>query len=489
MNFLFCSTAVTNKISRAESIFPEEKCYGRYSHEMPTIRVAPLGRKVQSAATGPNAGLCQLDSHLETFPGDGKPIAGITNWQNGKTFAEGVSTSLYDRVPGKDRHNGDPVADVFGIVSFENSAVLAIADGVNWGHKPRLAARCAVNGVMTHIIDKLYSSSSGGYPHTTYDIFHTLLRSFDMAQQLIIDKEATTTTLCVAVVCELMPAKGPTRWGCCLVCLGDSLGYVYRQATGLVEELTSFSHDDVERDMRNCGGCLGPHIGTEPDIENLFCVFSPVSEHDVVFLTTDGVSDNFDPVVRKQALPSPLPHSHPHGYDSDSDTPVDKSPTPHEEMLALPFLTPLERHDHTLKLMTNVIHNFSKNDPNLIDATNVAANLVTDSYCITEDQRLYLEQNIPPSDCTPEEQRKSYREIKRSLKRLPGKLDHATAVAYKVLHLGESCVPVQQPKKQKVVPKAKSFDHPPRYVRYDDWTSVEYDSKNINPGYTDLNSL
>ena len=480
-----CSTAVTNKMSRAESVFPEEKCFGKYSHDMPSIRVAPLSRKVQSAATGPNAGLCQLDPHLETFPGDGQPIAGINNWQNGKNFAEGISTSLYDRIPEKNQHNGDPVADVFGIVAFENSAVLAIADGVNWGHKPRLAARCAVKGAIGHIIEKLYNSNNNGYPNTTHDIFHTLLRSFDVAQQLIIDKEATTTTLCVAIVCELMPTKGPTRWGCCLVCLGDSLGYVYRHTTGIVEELTSFSHDGIERDMRNCGGCLGPHIGIDPDIDNLFCVFSPIAEQDVVFLATDGVSDNFDPVVRKEALPTPLPNSRGHGYDSDSDTPVDKSPTPHEEKLALPFLTPLERHSHSLKLMTNVIHRFSNNDNNLVDATNVAANLITDSYYITEDQRTYLEGHIPTDDCTPEERRYKYREIKRGLKKLPGKLDHATVVAYKVLQFGECCVPVHQPTKQKVVPKAKSFDVASRHP-YHQGISVDLDNASYN---TDLTSL
>ena len=475
-------------MSRTESVFPEEKCFGKYSHDMPTIRVAPLSCKVQSATTGPNAGLCQLDPHLETFPDDGKPIAGITNWQKGNNFADGMSTSLYDRIPGKNQHNGDPVADVYGIVAFENSAVLAIADGVNWGHKPRLAARCAVNGALGHIIEKLYNLNSNGYPSTTHDIFHTLLRSFDIAQQLIIDKEATTTTLCVAVVCELMPIKGPTRWGCCLVCLGDSLAYVYRHTTGKVEELTSFSHDNIERDMRNCGGCLGPHIGIDPDTDNLFCVFSPIAEHDVVFLVTDGVSDNFDPVVRKEALPTPLPNSRSHGYDSDSDTPVDKSPIPHEEKLALPFLTPLERHSHCLKLMTNVINHFSNNDNNLVDATNVVANLITNSFCITDDQRAYLEGHIPPDDCTPEERRDKYREIKRSLKKLSGKLDHATVVAYKVLQLGENCVSVQQPTKQKVVPKAKSFDVAPRNT-YHQWTSIDYDSTSYDSRFTDLTSL
>lgn len=484
-------SSVTNKISRSESVFPEEKCYGKYSHDMPSIRVAPLSRKLQSSSTGPNSGLCQLDTRLETFPNDGKPIAGIINWQNGREFAEGFSASLYDRMPGKDQHNGDPVADVFAVVSYDNSGVLAIADGVNWGPKPRLAARCAVNGAMSHIIEKLYNSTEP-YPNTTQDIFHTILRSFDVAQQLIIENEATTTTLCVAVVCELMPIKGPTRWGCCLVCLGDSLGYVYRQATGKVEELTSFSHADVERDMRNCGGCLGPHIGIEPDVENLFCVFSPVAEHDIVFLATDGISDNFDPVVRKEALPSPLPNSHSHYYDdSDSDTPIDKSPLQDENKVTLPFLTPQERHNHALKLMTNVIHRFANNDVNLIDAMNVANHLLTHSYQITDQQRLYLEETILPNDCTPEERRQNYREIKRKLKRLPGKLDHATVVAYKVLQFGRNCVPVQQQqqlKKQKVTPKSKSVDHALKHGYNHAGTPVDSDETKFTSGLGDFHS-
>ena len=196
-----------------------------------------------------------------------------------------------------------------------------------------------------------------------------------------------------------------------------------------------------------------------------------------MFLTTDGVSDNFDPVVRKEALPSPLPH--PRGYvdDSDSDTPM--SPQEHEEKLALPFLTPPERHDHSLKLMANVIHRFSNNDFSLIDAANVATHLVTDSYRITENQRLYLEKHILPNDCTSEERRQNYREIKKTLKKLPGKLDHATAVAYQVIQLGGSCVPVETKKRK--VPKAKSLDCPPKHINNDDqWTEFELETKSID---------
>lgn len=82
------------------------------------------------------------------------------------------------------------------------------------------------------------------------------------------------------------------------------------------------------RDMRDAGGALGPVDGRNPQLHNLTCsmtfveegaflthlnmlgsnenwspvikgvVFASVSG-DVVFITSDGVSDNFDPVVGK----------------------------------------------------------------------------------------------------------------------------------------------------------------------------------------------
>jgi len=38
----------------------------------------------------------------------------------------------------------------------ENSAILALADGVNWGEKASLAARCAVHGCIDYLNKALY---------------------------------------------------------------------------------------------------------------------------------------------------------------------------------------------------------------------------------------------------------------------------------------------------------------------------------------------
>ena len=64
--------------------------------------------------------------------------------------------------------------------------------------------------------------------------------------------------------------------------------------------MTLGSHDICSnRDMRDAGGALGPVDGVNPELHNLTCSMTFVDESDIVFITSDGVSDNFDPVVGK----------------------------------------------------------------------------------------------------------------------------------------------------------------------------------------------
>lgn len=53
------------------------------------------------------------------------------------------------------------------------------------------------------------------------------------------------------------------------------------------------------RDMRDAGGALGPVDGRNPQLQNLTCSMTFVEDGDLVFITSDGISDNFDPVVGK----------------------------------------------------------------------------------------------------------------------------------------------------------------------------------------------
>lgn len=56
------------------------------------------------------------------------------NWNTSdEQRAFGLSTSLYERHPITGMSAGLPIADVFAIIARENNAILALADGVNWG--------------------------------------------------------------------------------------------------------------------------------------------------------------------------------------------------------------------------------------------------------------------------------------------------------------------------------------------------------------------
>lgn len=55
--------------------------------------------------------------------------------------------------------------------------------------------------------------------------------------------------------------------------------------------------------MRDALGALGPVDGTNPELNNLTVAMTITDPGDIVFLTSDGVSDNFDPVVGKFAIP------------------------------------------------------------------------------------------------------------------------------------------------------------------------------------------
>lgn len=241
------------------------------------------------------------------------PIAGINDWSREKDFAYGISTTLYESQPAQQqqqqqnglaiaakRNAGDPIADSFAVVVRENSAIIALADGVNWGEGACLASRCAVYGCMDYLNRALYSPAESTRVRNTLDIFVALLRSFNAAHDLILAQGGHLTTLCAAVVCQL---KNSDRFIVCTCNVGDSLAYVYSPVYG-VREITQESHDIFSmRDMRDALGALGPVSGREPELNNLTVAMTVVDVGDIVFLTSDGISDNFDPVVGKFAMP------------------------------------------------------------------------------------------------------------------------------------------------------------------------------------------
>ena len=277
----------------------------RSSANLPCRAIIPMTTDVLAADTGPEGGVRCLDVNQIPYysfchpsqPVNTKPIAGVQDWRQHHHRAFGLSQSLYDIDPETNKPVGEPNADAFAVVARENNAFLALADGCGWGVNSFLAARTAVKGCIEHLSANLHKAS------TTQEITETMLMSFKHAHECIVDSKGTITTLCAAVVCKIQSINS---YGLCVVNVGDSLAFVYRK-DGCLQEVTVGSHDQ-ERDMKQAGGCIGPLVGNDPDLSNLTCSFTFVDEGDIVFLTSDGITDNFDPKVLKIQSPNDMDH-------------------------------------------------------------------------------------------------------------------------------------------------------------------------------------
>ena len=394
--------------------------YGRDLEAIPVRSVKPWSTTVVASHTGPNAGLTKLD--LESNSDPVSEVAGCNDWNRPAGFAYGIALSLYEEdrtqmvtheINGasvqKPMIVGEPVADVFGILVRENNAVLAVADGVNWGKKSRLAARCGVYAVMEHIGKNITAIQSNPNSHT---ISQLLLDSVTRkAQELILKKNATLTTLSAAVVCEM--AK-PGEWGLFVVAVGDSPVYVYCPHSQKVIEVTVGCHShNGDRDMRMAGGVLGPSLGSQPDLSNLTVAYTPVYPGDIVICMSDGVSDNFSSKVMNPLV-------------GDS----------HEAKGGLCSKLKLKPCCENVANLSSVLCKHQEQLSRHLSAQTIAACLINHSLEATEQKRMFrsdcIEQNVDiraKSRTNPE--------FAAQFKSTPGKLDHATVVAYQVGYYGD----------------------------------------------------
>ncbi|KAL1117369.1 hypothetical protein AAG570_004695 [Ranatra chinensis] len=327
--------------------------------------------------------------------GSGEPIAGVSDWECGNGRAYGRSTTLYERHPHTGVPAGEPIADCFAIVARQNSAILVLADGVNWGHRASLAARAAVHGCVNYLNQAVYTWNINT---TTVDAFVALLRSFHAAHNLILEEQGMLTTLTAVLV---LPLVAHGRYIVCACNVGDSLAYVYSPNYG-VREITEGSHDvNRMRDMRDALGALGPVDGTNPELGNLTCAMTEVDPGDIVFLTSDGVSDNLDPVVGK--------------------------------FTGLGGVEAHQRHKLGLLRTEDLLKNgVSGSGPPCRSARDLVELLVDFVTRLTAAKRHLLEDAdlYQPANVTAH--RATRKRLCAKLAAVPGKLDHATVVAYTV---------------------------------------------------------
>jgi serine/threonine protein phosphatase PrpC len=188
-----------------------------------------------------------------------------------------------------------------------NRAIITIADGCNWGMRPREAAQRACHAFVEFLAQPKVQSEI----RDTQDCKHFLLRAMAKAHDKILEGkedpfDAGTTTLLGGMVLKINePDYDLDEWAFVCVSVGDCKAFVWNHTTQTVVDVTQ-GNRTPNQEITDCGGRLGPYLRDGlPDLRNLACYFWPCKEGDVILLVTDGVHDNLNPQVLGK-LPSDL---------------------------------------------------------------------------------------------------------------------------------------------------------------------------------------
>ncbi|CAL1536044.1 unnamed protein product, partial [Lymnaea stagnalis] len=408
--------------------FGPEIFYGDNPDAVPYVQLSPLDDEIVASYTGPDSGLAFAEGHTENNYYVNL-VAGVRDWNLRQQQAYGICISLYEQHPISGKISGEPIADSFALCARRNNTILMVADGVNWGEKSRLAARCALYGSMKYLNYKIFERKHK--PENTQDVVRHLRKAVDEAHRAIMAKEGGLTTLCVCMVC---PVDNSDQHAVCCVNVGDSFGFIYSNNQG-IREVTVGSHDvGSERDIRDAGGAIGPVDGQNPELHNLTCSVTFCHQGDIVFLTTDGISDNFDPVVTKIALPQ---------RPNDTNFNTNEKYNSNSSLKIKPELTPKERHVYALKEMERVVHEYELQTEEACTAQSFCGAILQHVLTLTNEKRKIIENPAiyARRKMTKQDRKSRDTEIVQRMAKAAGKLDHASIVSIEV---GAFAKPVEQ---------------------------------------------
>jgi len=293
------------------------------------------------------------------------------------------------------------------ITHFANRTIVAVADGCNWGKEPRDAARKATK-IFTEYLMKHQKDIV-----TARDVGYLVLRAYLAAHNSIIEGrtqetlfQAGTTTMLAGLVLELEHAQ----WGFVCVSLGDCKAFRWSAKTGEVRDATEGNRGNIT-DARDPGGRLGPYLeGGAPDLRNLSVFWIPCEQGDVIAILSDGVHDNFDP-QHLGKTPKDLNITLKDNNWAELENVKDPTLFAEAEKVKLLFT---HKFINAMLGGEKSLRSESRTEPSMITRT------VT-QHCLkmTQASRDFMEQN--PG-----------KKLDKDFVLYPGKMDHATCVAFKV---------------------------------------------------------
>jgi hypothetical protein len=453
---------------------------------LPVLEVLPLDHQVLAILSGPQvvSGTPDDGAPNQVFypalPSSSPPLSSpaATSSPGIDPFLAACSLSTYPHVNGTGpERQGDPVCDRFCVHLHKNGAIVALADGCNWGRLPFEAANRATTGFIQYLEERSTSVIS------VRGVGSLLLAALSAADKKITEGlekwEAGTTTLIGGLLLQLatpssstppstshllhphapplssMPrssswsslsatslpspsspspspsSSGRTRAGSTSLTAGGKAQTPSQSQWVFVcaslgdckafhySQRTQIFTDITEgnrqnlTDARDPGGRLGPYIDDGPDLRNLHLYYHTAEPDDIIFIMSDGVHDNLDP---QQLGISP------------SEAKIEASTWEEAEKVD-PASVEVFKNNFRKKWLEDT---FTKQlllldkdiPPNSNHKTKLDVKLIVDvllQHCvnITKSSREFMENN--PKQKQPHD-----------FKAYPGKLDHATCVCLRV---------------------------------------------------------
>ncbi|ELR13488.1 protein phosphatase 2c-related protein [Acanthamoeba castellanii str. Neff] len=226
------------------------------------------------------------------------PAGGLnTNWSQ---VFEGVN--IVSSADGKTKAGARPKV-------FANRTLVALADGCNWGEKPKKAAQTACQAFLEHMKSKFGQvndiKTAGHYmlralAHAHTQIMNTCARDAQASGKTMKVTDGGTTTLLGGILLELEESEAEqlgSQWVFVCVSVGDCKAYLYSPSSRQVIDVTRAGNRSAKADMSDPGGRLGPTVGRggDADLRNLGLYMAPCEEDSLLLVVSDGVHDNLDP--------------------------------------------------------------------------------------------------------------------------------------------------------------------------------------------------
>jgi hypothetical protein len=348
-----------------------------------------------TTASSQSPTLAQLLSMVVDLTGSDVPNESVRRLYGNVVCAQSVATYPQDSL------GYQVICDWFKVrlLPRVDRVIVAIADGCNWGMRPREAAQRACHAFVEFLSQPHVQSQI----RDTRDCRHFLLRAMAKAHDKIIEGKADpfdagTTTLLGGILLKINEQDYDfNEWAFVCVGVGDCKAFVWNHLTQTVVDITQGNRTPTQ-DISDCGGRLGPYLrGGLPDLRNLACYFWPCKEGDILLLVTDGVHDNLNPQILGK-LPSDVGLTAPNNEWKN---------VPHEEADRV-------KAHFQLEILATLLNQNKEKSP--FQFTHA---LIQHCLKTTNKARAYMEKN--PTKPEPN----NYVEY-------PGKMDHATCVTVRV---------------------------------------------------------